>query len=157
MNQATMRQAPARYFSKGPYTAATTGFDESVDYSAAVWASGVLESSRREKGRKDAGGGWLTSPIATMGVAAVSILPLAESAQLRAASVESVASNTTSLPKVRAEEEGDTESRPWQGVFVVAPEREVLFSHEVELRTAELPEWEPEIILSRRWLSTEDE
>ena len=156
MSQTTMRQAPARYFSKGPY-AATTGFEESVDYSAAVWTSGVLDSSRREKGRKDAGGGWLTSPIATMGIAAVSMLSSAESAYILAASVESVPSSRTPLPKVHGEEEADTESRPWRGVFVVASEREVLFTHEVELRTAELPEWEPEIILNRRWLSTEDE
>lgn len=58
---------------------------------------------------------------------------------------------------VRAEEEADTESRSWRGVFVVTPEQEVLFSHEVELRTADLPEWEPKITLNPRWLSTDDE
>src|SRR5262249_11319229 len=46
-------------------------------------------------------------------------------------------------------EPADADERPWRGVF--APERQqtTLFSEEVEVRTADLPRWEPQVHLKR--------
>jgi predicted DNA-binding antitoxin AbrB/MazE fold protein len=54
-------------------------------------------------------------------------------------------------------ESADSDERPWRGVF--APERQqaTLFSDELEVRTAELPRWEPQVHVNRRWVTDDEE
>jgi hypothetical protein len=54
-------------------------------------------------------------------------------------------------------ESADSDERPWRGVF--APERQqaTLFSEGLEVRTAELPRWEPQVHINRRWVTDDEE
>lgn len=51
----------------------------------------------------------------------------------------------------------EPEPRVWRGVFSPTYPREVLFSQEIEMRTAELPRWRPHITIDLGRLETPDE
>jgi len=51
----------------------------------------------------------------------------------------------------------EPERRVWRGVFCPPYRREVLFSQQVEIRTAELPRWKPHITIDSRRLERLDE
>src|SRR4051794_14137551 len=54
-------------------------------------------------------------------------------------------------PEPAAAEEADDES-PWRGAFPLEPPRRELFTQEVNLRTSALPRWQPEVVISPRWV-----
>ena len=51
----------------------------------------------------------------------------------------------------------EPEPTTWRGVFAPTHSREVLFSQQVEIRTADLPRWKPHITIGRRTLERDDE
>ena len=51
----------------------------------------------------------------------------------------------------------EPEPRVWRGVFSPPYHREVLFSQQVEVRTADLPRWQPRITIDRRTVAREDD
>ena len=51
----------------------------------------------------------------------------------------------------------DDEPRDYRGVFPVTHKPKILFSKEIEIKTAELPRWKPRITIDRRMLEDEDE
>jgi hypothetical protein len=55
-------------------------------------------------------------------------------------------------PNVAPESEED---RPWRGVFAPVPDREVLFTMDVDLTN--LPPWEPFIFIDPCWSEDDDE
>jgi hypothetical protein len=55
------------------------------------------------------------------------------------------------------EEQPKDERRLWRGIFSPPPERDSLFTVEADLRTADLPSWEPFITIIPRWYSDDDE
>jgi hypothetical protein len=54
------------------------------------------------------------------------------------------------------DQDGADMDRPWRGVFAPEYEREVLFTQEMTIRTADLPRWEPQVTIDPRWIP-EDE
>jgi hypothetical protein len=50
----------------------------------------------------------------------------------------------------------EPEPTTWRGVFAPTHSREVLFSQQVEIRTADLPRWKPHITIDRRMLERDD-
>lgn len=50
----------------------------------------------------------------------------------------------------------EPEARPWRGIFVLEQPQELVFSLPIEFKTIDLPEWEPQIVISPR-LSSQDE
>jgi hypothetical protein len=67
-----------------------------------------------------------------------------------------VAIATTSLwPELWKESEPD--SKLWRGIFNPIYDRKVLFSEEVVLRIADLPRWQPKVMIDRRTLERENE
>ncbi|KPJ58594.1 MAG: hypothetical protein AMJ42_02990 [Deltaproteobacteria bacterium DG_8] len=63
--------------------------------------------------------------------------------------------STSLCPKLQI----DTEPTPmiWRGVYSPPYKRQVLFSQEVTIRTADLPRWKPKVIIDRRTLDRSDE
>ncbi|MCY3018228.1 MAG: hypothetical protein NTW87_04245 [Planctomycetota bacterium] len=51
----------------------------------------------------------------------------------------------------------EPDSSVWRGVFVVDVPREVFFTKRVDLKTAELPELEPRVVIGLRMLEMDDE
>jgi hypothetical protein len=51
----------------------------------------------------------------------------------------------------------EPEPTTWRGVFAPTHSREVLFSQQIEIRTADLPRWKPHITIDRRTLERDDE
>jgi hypothetical protein len=54
-------------------------------------------------------------------------------------------------------QESESEVLSQRGTFVLAHTQEMLFSREVELRTAELPRWKPHLAIDRRTLDRNNE
>jgi hypothetical protein len=44
----------------------------------------------------------------------------------------------------------EDDTHPWRGLFVLRQPQKVLFTQALEFRTAELPRWNPHIVISRR-------
>jgi hypothetical protein len=51
----------------------------------------------------------------------------------------------------------EPEHKMWRGVFSLSYPKKVLFSQEVEVRTADLPRWKPYITIDRRILAREED
>lgn len=62
---------------------------------------------------------------------------------------------------VRVNGRGAAEPEPdpsvWRGVFVVNVPRKVLFTKRLRFKTADLPRWEPHIVIDRRTIERNDE
>ena len=46
--------------------------------------------------------------------------------------------------------------RPWRGVFRTDIPKEPIFSHELDVRTSELPSWKPHVTINRRRIEDDE-
>ncbi len=65
------------------------------------------------------------------------------------------------LPEASTEpltpEQSEADARPWRGVFSPEQQPASLFASELEVRTADLPSWQPQVTINRRWVSDDEE
>jgi predicted DNA-binding antitoxin AbrB/MazE fold protein len=50
----------------------------------------------------------------------------------------------------------EPETRPWRGVFQINDPQAPIFSQEMVVRTSELPSWEPQVTVNRRWVRNDE-
>ena len=63
------------------------------------------------------------------------------------ANVETVSETVSSFSGVSPETE--FEASPWRGTYCLAHSAKILFSQDVEFKTADLPRWKPRVIIDR--------
>jgi len=68
-----------------------------------------------------------------------------------------IAVATTSLAWTDLFEESEPKPQVWRGTFGPVYDRKVIFSQEVVVKTADLPRWQPHVMIDRRTLERQGE